>query len=330
MDNTYFILSNRSLSIERFQICTWKLIGKDAFVELGVEIKKENLPNEFDVFLAVPFAMNVVGKYSLHDQLAIADNCKLIFNDTMTNQHPIDGDSRKGSVIEFGSRAKLAIVAVDPIILNESGLVKVHIKTPSENAASVYFRVLVELNVNNLAIVHTGINKKSFIYDFKVNETRNLPEDVYKYKEDHGLSICGIASVFLFHCVPDDYDISYIDSGKLRNVRRLETDSFNKYLKDIETIDKDKYMIVFLKLKGNENYSFFTTFVKEHIGNKQIIFAILANIFCSLLFAYETWKNWVVVKLLVNFASLYPMWACLIVVLIVIAICLVVKKRSES
>lgn len=39
MDNTYFILSNRSLSIERFQICTWKLIGKDAFVELGVEIK---------------------------------------------------------------------------------------------------------------------------------------------------------------------------------------------------------------------------------------------------------------------------------------------------
>lgn len=76
MDNTYFILSNRSLSIERFQICTWKLIGKDAFVELGVEIKKENLPNEFDVFLVVPFAMNVVGKYSLHDQLAIADNCK--------------------------------------------------------------------------------------------------------------------------------------------------------------------------------------------------------------------------------------------------------------
>lgn len=63
---------------------------KDAFVELGVEIKKENLPNEFDVFLAVPFAMNVVGKYSLHNQLAIADNRKLIFNDTMTNQHPID------------------------------------------------------------------------------------------------------------------------------------------------------------------------------------------------------------------------------------------------
>ena len=330
MDNTYFILSNESLSIERFQICTWKLLGADAFVELGVEIKKENLPNEFDVFLAVPFAMNVVGKHSLHDQLAIADNCKLIFNDTMTNQHPIDGDSRKGSIIEFGNREKLAIVAVDPIILSDYGLVKNHIKTPSEDAASVYFRVLVELDVKDFAIVHAGINKKSFIYDFKVNEIRNLPEDVYKYKENHGLSICRIASVFLFHCVPDDYDIGYIDSGKLRNVRRLETDSFNKYLKDIETIDKDKYMIVFLKLKGNENYSFFTTFVKEHIGNKQIIFAILANIFCSILFAYDKWIKWDAVQTIIKYASLYPMWACLIVVWVVIAIYYVIQKRTES
>ena len=330
MDNTYFILSNESLSIERFQICTWKLTGKDAFVELGVEIKKENLPNEFDVFLAVPFVMNVVGKYSLHDQLAIADNCKLIFNDSMTNQHPIDGDSRKGYVFEFGSRAKLAIVAVDPIILSEYGLVKIHIKTPAEDAASVYFRILVELDVKNLAIVHAGINKKSFIYDFKVNEARNLPENVYRYKEEHRLSICGIASVFLFHCVPDDYDISYIDSGKLRNVRRLETDSFNKYLKDIETIDKDKYMIVFLKLTGNENYSFFTTFIKEHIGNKQIIFAILANIFCSILFAYDKWIKWNAVQAIIKYASLYPIWACLIALLIVIAIFYVIQKRSES
>lgn len=91
----------------------------------------------------------------------------------------------------------------------------------------------------------------------------------------------------MFHCVPDDYDITYIDFAKLRNVRRLETLAFNKYLKDIERIEKDRYMIVFLKSKGNENYSFFTTFVNEHIGNKQIIFAILANIACSLLLSYE-------------------------------------------
>ena len=89
-------------------------------------------------------------------------------------------------------------------------------------------------------------------------------------------------------------------------------------------------MIVFLKLTGNENYSFFTTFVKEHIGNKQIIFAILANIFCSILFAYDRWINWEAVQTIIKYASLYPIWTCLIVVLIVIVFCFVVKNRSES
>ena len=287
MDNTYFILSGTTLYIKRFQICTWNLKKSNAFAEFGVEIQKEGLEAEFDMFLAVPFADKIIETHSLHENLANADNCKLIFNDTMTNQQPIDRDSHKGSIITFGQRDKLAIVSVSPEILYEDGLIKFHVKTPQEDAVAVYFRVLVELKMKDIGIVHPGINKKTFIYDFKVNETRNLPENVYQFKEKQQLQFCEVQSVFLFHCVPDDYDISYIDSGKLRNVRRLETIAFNKYLKDIEWIEKDRYMIVFLKSKGNENYSFFTTFVKEHIGNKQIIFAILANIACSLILAYD-------------------------------------------
>lgn len=308
MDNTYFILSKNALSIERLQICTWKLKGKHAFLEMGVEIKKENLPDEFDVFLAVPFAKNIIGKYSLHDQLAVADNCKLIFNDTMTSQQPIDRDFHKGYVISFENREQLAIVSVDLDIMGEEGLIKLHVKTPQEDAASVYVRFLVKLNCNDLAVVHAGINKKTFIFDFKVNETRNLPECVYKYKEEHGLRVCPVSSVFLFHCVPDNFDISYIDSGKLKNVRRLETIGFNKYLNGIETIDEDKYMIIFLKSSGIANYSFFTTFVKEHIGNKQIIFAVVANIVCSVLLAYDKWIDWELVKQLIYYGSFIPVW----------------------
>lgn len=308
MNNNYFILSKSKLSIERFQICTWKLKGKDAFVELGVEIKNENLLDEFDVFLAVPFAKSIVRIHSLHARLAIADNCKLIFNDTMTNQKPIGKDSHKGSIISFSNRNELAIVSVDSESLNDEGLVKFHVKTPQEKADSVYFRVLVELSIKDLAIVHSGINKKTFVYDFKVNETRNLPESVYKYKEGQGLCICDVASVFLFHCVPDNFDVNYIDSGKLRNIRRLETDSFNKYLNKIETIEDDNYIIVFLKSKGNENYSFFSTFVKEHIGNKQIIFAVLANIVCSVLLAYDKWINWEPIKQIIYYGSFIPVW----------------------
>lgn len=233
----------------------------------------------------------------------------------MINQQPIEGDSRKGSVITFSQRDKLAIVSVCPEILDKDGLVKFHVKTPREDAAAVYFRVLVELSIKNVAIDHSGINKKTIIYDFKVNETRNLPENVYQFKEEQRLQFCEIQSVFLFHCVPDDYDISYIDSGKLRNVRRLETAAFNKYLKDIESIEKDRYIIVFLKTKGNENYSFFTTFVKEHIGNKQIIFAVVANIVCSLLLSYDKLLSFIPndIKYYISF---FPWWGwCLLAII---------------
>ena len=140
---------------------------------------------------------------------------------------------------------------------------------------------------------------------------------MYHFKEDQQLQFCEIQSVFLFHCVPDNYDISYIDSSKLRNVRRLETAAFNKYLKDIESIEKDRYIIVFLKSKGNENYSFFTTFVKEHIGNKQIIFAVLANIACSLLLSYDRLLALIPndVKLCIAFI---PWWGwCVVCVLLI-------------
>lgn len=50
MDNTYFILSKENLCIERFHICTWNLKDSSAFVEFGIEIKKDKLGAEFDVF----------------------------------------------------------------------------------------------------------------------------------------------------------------------------------------------------------------------------------------------------------------------------------------
>lgn len=47
-----------NLCIERFHICTWNLKDSSAFVEFGIEIKKDQLSPEFDVFLAVLFANN--------------------------------------------------------------------------------------------------------------------------------------------------------------------------------------------------------------------------------------------------------------------------------
>lgn len=103
-------------------------------------------------------------------------------------------------------------------------------------------------------------------------------------KSSEDLHICPIQNLFCLHSVPDDFDISFIDSSKLKNVRKLETESFKKYLQNVEDLGKDCYNIIFLKDCNKDSYSLFTICTEETIGTKQISLAIATNIFCNLLF----------------------------------------------
>lgn len=125
---------------------------------------------------------------------------------------------------------------------------------------------------------------KIHIYDLKINETRNLPDDIYDLKSNEGLHICPIRNLFCLHSVPDDFDISFVDSSKLKNIRKLETEAFKRYLQNVKDIGKDCYNIIFLKDCNKDSYSLFTICSEETIGTKQISLAIASNILCSLLF----------------------------------------------
>ena len=103
-------------------------------------------------------------------------------------------------------------------------------------------------------------------------------------KSNENLQICQIQNLFCLHSVPDDLEFSFIDSSKLKNIRKLETEAFKKYLPEVKDIGKDCYNIMFLKDCGKESYSLFTTCSEETIGTKQISLAIATNILCSLLF----------------------------------------------
>lgn len=118
----------------------------------------------------------------------------------------------------------------------------------------------------------------------KINETRNLPDDIYDLKSNEGLHICPIQNLFCLHSVPDDFDITFIDSSKLKNIRKLETEAFKRYLQNVKDIGKDCYNIIFLKDCNKDSYSLFTICAEETIGSKQISLAIATNIVCSLLF----------------------------------------------
>ena len=97
-----------------------------------------------------------------------------------------------------------------------------------------------------------------------------------------------VENVFCLHAIPDNFVFSFVDSSKLKNIRKLESSAFMEYLPEIKGIRKDCYNIMFLKESGKESYSFFSICTEETIGSKQIALAVGANILCSLLFALSS------------------------------------------
>lgn len=335
MNSSFYIYGNQSVQIEKLQVCTWDFLSSCGYIELGIEIKNEGLTRDFVLSVALPEFGTLESVYSLHDVLATDEACKLIFNDVQKQKTPIDGDFHKGNIIDFNNRTPLAIIAVSPSIDN-TGVINFNIKRSAQihQDCNLYFRVLIKVK-GKIAKCHTGFNRKLFIYDIKVNETRNIPDTIYKYKTDHSLHELRISSCFIFHCVPENFSIEYVDGSKLKNIRRLEFEGFKKYLSDYINLDKDNNMILFQKEKLGINeeetkYSFFTSFSKEHIGNVQIISAVIINIFCSLFVGikYDTLKK--IVAAIISIYHILPGWtiSLFFIILIVLLCSLFVDKKD--
>jgi len=240
--------------------------------------------------LILPFALSSdisSSAISLHRNLKDTSNCKFIFNDIVKNLAPIKGeDNRYGAEIEFAERKKMALLPATDIEIKDD-VVSFNVPGTSfseSKTKNFYLRLLLRPRVNTLAYERAGIAKSTLIYDVKLNEKRNLPESVHEFL-DSGFSLCKIDSCFCFHIVPNTFDISFVAQPHLKNIRGLEVSAFKKYLpEDLKTLQEGHYTIVFNKQEKQNSFSFFTVFSKERIGSEQIVFAIIANMLCSLLF----------------------------------------------
>lgn len=220
------------------------------------------------------------------------DNCKFIFNDTIKNTSHIRADKRNGSILEFSTRNKLSVLPIKDI-KTENGLCSFSVQDISY-ATRNYVRIYIQTSVSELAIIRKGITKETYIYDIKVNEKRNLPSAINDlHRQDFNL--CNdIKACFCFHVIPSRYNIAYLNSTKLKNIRILESDAFNRYLPNTNKISNNECVIVFNKSEESKDgsYTFFSEFEKETIGNKQIVWTIFANIICSLLFGVFSLRSW--------------------------------------
>jgi hypothetical protein len=292
MDNSFFILCEEAVTISRFHICTWDIENVSSFVEIGIEF---HFPVDLETInfkLVAPFIkVNTKVRCLLHNLIKDSNNSKFIFNDIITNFTPIQGDKRNGAIITFGTREKMNILPIDEFIIDNTmgQVITLNLKKPEgcDLANLCYVRLLIQSSEKTLATKNKGIAQTSFIYDIKLNENRNLPDEVnriikQKYK------ICKVESCFCFHIVPNSFNILFVDQNKLKSVRELEVPAFRNYLDEAQKMKEKKYIIIFNKSSDSNSYSFFTILNKEIIGTKQILFAICANILCSLLFALSS------------------------------------------
>lgn len=289
MDNAYYILSNEAISVSRLHICTWDFSKGASYIEFGIEFPYDEMQgNTMTFFLSSPTISSKDKVTCLCNNLSNIANCKFIFNAHVQGMECIGDDLREGRIVRFDSRENLTVLPCH--IEVNYGYMVLTVKKPKKYSDLLYVRVLLKLERNKIAIRSNGISRVTHIYDFKINETRNVPDNIYEIKKEQNLEFCRIETVFCLHAVPDNYNLSFLDTKKLKNVRRLESAAFKKYLPDVTQIRRDCYNIVFLKDSKKDSYSLFSVFVEETLGITHLAIALSVNILCSLLFALSTWR----------------------------------------
>jgi hypothetical protein len=288
MDNSFFVYSNQLLAIERFHICSWEFVNGSALLEIGCEISSENLPpgvNNLDLSIYIPWLNTLNLITDLYPRLKDAINSKFIFNDAVANTHTFDGGTGTlGVMHEFQGRAPLSILPVSLTANYQNHIIQVQLDLSAYHnkgvSSNIYFRISITSSTNALSIRKKGVSRTTIIYDYKINEGRNISDTLST--ELRNKELCSIKHCFCFTIVPNSYDLSFYDSSSLKNVRTLEYDAFYRYLND-HRVQKDELMVVFSKKTYPNSFAFFSIFVKERIGTGQFALAILINLISGIL-----------------------------------------------
>lgn len=229
----------------------------------------------------------------LYPRLKEAINAKFIFNDSVANTHMFDGGAGAlGVMHEFQGREPLSIVPATLTPNYTNHIIRVDLNLSAYNnkgvTSNIYFRISITSSTNQLSIRKKGVSRTTIIYDYKINEGRNISGNLIAELQNNQL--CSIKHCFCFTIVPNSYDLSFYDSSSLKNVRTLEYDAFYRYLND-HRVQKDELMVVFSKKKYGDSFAFFSIFVKERIGAGQFALAILINLISGILLFLPSFRT---------------------------------------
>lgn len=292
MDNSYFIYTNRNenLKIERFHICTWEFNNNSSFIEFGCEITSDSISEKgsIELELFIPWLDENCITEDFYDKLKESNNSRFIFNDSVSSSIFLDGGRNTSGVIhKFSDREDLCIL---PIKLKTNfGKKTLSISIDLElfgrcqqkqQNTNIYFRFSVKPKKTLIATRKNGITKSTILYDIKLNQQRNIPENLID--EILHMELCQVNQCFCFNIIPNSYDLVFFDSSTLKNVRNLEYQSFKEYLGD-DRLKEDDLIVVFNKKTKLDSYAFFSIFSKEYLGTEQLTIALIINLIAGLL-----------------------------------------------
>lgn len=305
MENSFFIYSKKgsSIQLERLHICTWEFNNNTSLVEFGFEISKESIKDDnITISIFIPWVVKSCKTKDLYDKLSIAENSRFIFNDSISATKYLNTSTNNSGVIHtFSGRNELCVLPAE-IKINEDKVVTANLNLKAyneynqETKPNIYFRFWIDPSLPFISMRKKGVSKSTIIYDIKVNERRNIPDDKIDYFNEK--EFCKIKYCFSFNILPNKYDIVFFDNTSLKNVRTLEYESFNKYLVD-KRVKKDELIVVFNKKEVKEfetkeiaeSFSFFSIYSMERIGTGQFALAILINIFCGVLLFIPAYRK---------------------------------------
>jgi hypothetical protein len=291
MENNYFIFTEKTqpIVLERFHICTWEFRNNSALIEFGGEIKNTNeIKDEIiNLEIYIPWLTKRHTINDLYEKLKEAENSRFIFNDSVSgNKFLDDGQKKNGVIQEFVGRTPLCIMPFAATISERNRTITISINLKhfqniqDKENTNLYFRFYIEPNINLLSTRKAGISRSTIIYDVKINEKRNLPENFSHDLSE--MSLCKINNCFFFNILPNSYDLTFFDTSSLKNIRTLEFDSFKKYIGD-DRVKKDELVVVFNKKKSEDSYAFFSIYSNERIGAGQLALAVLVNLISGIL-----------------------------------------------
>ena len=125
--------------------------------------------------------------------------------------------------------------------------------------------------------LESPIMKESYLYNFKLNESRTLPQTVLKSMN----SLVGIKSIHFFLCMPDKCSIRSENSYK---TRIIENEVFESYIPD-KQFEKNSIAYQWYDC-GMTKYTLSTFFERKYVNWISVIFYSLAVIILNIISNY--------------------------------------------